>query len=135
MFCFLSHYTTHDPYVHPVVLIQKRETHSVESEPMLKRRRAKVVKNSGGILVSRELNKESFPAADIIHAQDWDSRASQKSLILPLDDFGFDDEGQKQTLVIRITVPKDSTTWAIKYANAAIETSNHRLMFIMLHLH
>eukprot|EP01084_Bolivina_argentea_P164384 285781_1 len=94
-------------------LESKREAHTVESEPMLKRRRAKVVKNSGGILVSRELNKESFPAADIVRAQDWDSRACQKSLILPLDNFGFDDEGQKQTLVMRITVPKDSTTWAI----------------------
>ncbi len=92
---------------------------------MAKRRRANVVKNSGGILVSRELNKESFPVEDIIHSQDWDSRASSKPLTLPLDNFGLDDEDQNQTLVMRITVPKDSTTWAIKYANSSRSSRLH----------
>ncbi len=73
------------------------------------------MKNSSGILVSRELNKESFPVEDIIRAQDWDSRTSENYLTLPLDNFGLDDETQKQTLVMRVTVPKDSEMWAIKY--------------------
>ncbi len=123
LLCCVSFHITPSPMpVHSVVLIKKREAQTVESEPMLKRRRAKVVKNSAGILVSRELNKESFPAADMVRTEDWDSRTAQKSLSLPLENFGFND-GQKQTLVMRITVPKDSTTWAIKYAITATITT------------
>ncbi len=118
----------------PPCCFVKREALTAGSEPVAKRRRPQVAKNSGGILVSRELNKESFPAEGIIRSQDWDSRASQKSLTLPLDNFGLDDEDQNQTLVMRVTVPKDSTTWAIKYANCSRRSRSHGWLF-MFYLH
>jgi hypothetical protein len=90
-------------------LAAKREAEA-QAATAIQRKRAKVVKSAGGILVSKELNKTSFPASGIKWSTDWDSRVADGPLLIDMDDFALD---QNQTLVMRLTVPQDSTTWAL----------------------
>ncbi|KAG5176354.1 hypothetical protein JKP88DRAFT_92763 [Tribonema minus] len=72
-------------------------------------KRAKFV-TVAGKTVSTEINKDAFPVSGLVWNQDWDPTQETARLVVPLTDFALD---QKQTLVLRMTVPDSSDKWGI----------------------
>ncbi|CAM9544395.1 unnamed protein product [Chrysoparadoxa australica] len=71
------------------------------------RKRARVM-TKAKVEVSTELNKTAFPPSNLLFSKTWDSTTAQGPLRIALGDFGYE---ANQTLVMRLTVPDDSSMW------------------------